>query len=74
MPADIADTIRETIHRYNEEGLARAKHELTVERAKSAALLSYLEASDPDFYRPEIDRLRREAEGDGRGHDQEGGV
>lgn len=73
VPADIADAIREALHRHNEESLARAQHELTVERAKSAALLSYFEASDPDFYRPEIDRLRRSFAGDGRGHDQEGG-
>lgn len=70
VPADIADAIRDALHRHNEESLRRAQHELTVERHRSAALLAYLEASDTDFYRPEIDRLRREAAGSGRGDDQ----
>ena len=74
IPADVADAVREAMHRHNEESLARAKHELAVERHRSATLLAYLEASDPDFYRPEIDRLRREAPG-GRGSvDQIGGA
>lgn len=58
VPADIADAIRAAVELHNEESLARAQHELTVARAQNAALLAYLEASDADFYRPEIDRLR----------------
>lgn len=55
---DLSDPIREAVERHNEESLARAHHELTVARAQNAALQAYLEASDADFYRPEIDRLR----------------
>lgn len=73
IPADVADAVREALHRNNEESLARAKHELTVERQRSAALLAYLEAGDADFYRPEIDRLRREASVGGREAAQVGG-
>lgn len=72
IPADIADAVRDALHHHNEESLSRAKHELAIERRRSAALLSYLEASDPDFYRPEIDRLRRETSIEGRGADQVG--
>lgn len=73
VPADIADVIRAAVERHNEEGLARARHELTVAKAQNAALLAYLEASDADFYRPEIDRLRGVFAGDGAPADLESG-
>lgn len=72
VPADIADTVRAAVERYNEESLRRAQHELTVARAQNAALISYLAASDPDFYGPEIARLRGENAGLGRPDDYEG--
>lgn len=72
IPADVADTIREALSKHNEESLSRAKHELAVERARNEALLAYFEASDPDFYRAEIDRLRRSPVGLGREADLSG--
>jgi hypothetical protein len=73
VPADVADAVREALHKYTEGTLARAQHELFIERQRSAALLAYLEQSNPDFYRPEIDCLRREAESLGRGTHPVGG-
>jgi hypothetical protein len=70
--ADIVDTIREAVERHNEESLRRAQHELTVAKAQNAALVAYLEASDPDFYGPEITRLRGQAAVLGRPDDHEG--
>lgn len=58
IPADIADAVREAVERQNEEGLARAKHEAFVARQQNAFLASQLAAIDPDFYGPEIARLR----------------
>jgi hypothetical protein len=68
VPADLADAIRDAVHRHNEEGLKRAEHELTIVKRQNASLLAFLEASDADFHRVEIDRLRRSASEDGRGH------
>lgn len=58
IPADIADAVREAVERQNEEGLARAKHELFVARQQGAVMAAQLAAIDPDFYGPEIARLR----------------
>lgn len=46
VPADIADAIREAVERHNEEGLARAKHELFVAQQANAVLLARLSALD----------------------------
>lgn len=73
IPADIADAVREAVAKHNEESLSRAKHELEVERARSAALLAYFEASDPAFYGEEIARLRRSPVGLGSSADLQGG-
>jgi hypothetical protein len=58
VPADIADSVREAVQRHNEESLARAKHELFVARKENALLAARLGEVDPDFYGPEIARLR----------------
>ncbi len=58
IPADIADSVREALERYNEEGLARAKHEAFVARQQAALMAARLGAIDPDYYGPDIDRLR----------------
>lgn len=58
VPADLADAIREAVSRHNEESLSRAKHELFIAQQQNAALLAQLEMRDPDFYGPEIARLR----------------
>lgn len=49
VPADIADTVRAALAQHNEESLSRAKHELTIERAKAAALQRELERIDPAY-------------------------
>lgn len=64
VPADIADAIRAAVEHHNKEGLARAQHELAVAQARNSALMAYLEASNPDFYGAEIDRLGRPLSGD----------
>jgi hypothetical protein len=69
VPADLADAVREAVHRHNEESLSRAKHELFVAKQQNAALLAQLASVDPDFYGPEIDRLRRSPLGDGNADD-----
>lgn len=58
VPADLADTIREAVQRHNEEGLRRAKHEAYVARQQAGVLAARLSEIDPDFYGPDIDRLR----------------
>lgn len=73
VPADLADAIREAVARHNEESLNRARHELFVAQTANAALLARLEAVDPDFYRPEIDRLGRQGAGDRRLSDLQSG-
>lgn len=73
VPADLADAVREAVARYNEESLARAKHELFIERQKSAVLAKRLLEVDPDRYRQEADRLRRSSGGLGRGANSLGG-
>lgn len=73
VPADIADAVRDAVARHNEESLARAKHELFIERQKSAALAARLRSIDPDRYREEIDLLRGAVSGVGRGADLQGG-
>ena len=65
IPADIADTIREAVERHNEESLARARHQLAIAERSNGALVARLMEIDPDFYGPDIDRLRR-VFGDGR--------
>lgn len=57
VPADIADAIREAVERHNEESLSRAKHEAFMARQQAAVLAARLSEIDPDFYRPDIDRL-----------------
>jgi hypothetical protein len=57
VPADIADAIREAVERHNEESLSRAKHEAFIARRQAAVLAARLSEIDPDFYRPDIDRL-----------------
>lgn len=59
VPADIADSIRAALHKHNEESLSRAKHELFVTQQANAIMASRLGEIDPDFYGPEITRLRR---------------
>lgn len=73
VPADLADAIREALHRHNEETLSRAKHELFIARQQNAALLAQLEVRDPDFYGPEIARLRGSPVGLGRNPDLQSG-
>jgi len=53
--------------------LSRARHELTIARAQNAALLAQLEVRDPDFYGPEIARLRGSSFGDRRHPDFQSG-
>lgn len=64
VPADLADTIREAVSRQNEEGLARAKHELFVAQRQNAILAARLLEIDPHSYRAEIDCLRGAPVGD----------
>lgn len=64
VPADIADSIREALERYNEESLSRARHEAFIAEQRAAILSARLMEIDPDFYGPEIDALRRTASGD----------
>ena len=59
VPADLADAVREAVERHNEEGLARAKHELFIERQRNALLAARLSEINPDIYRSEIHSLRR---------------
>lgn len=73
VPADLADAIREAVEHHKEETLSRAKHELYVAKMQNAALLAQLEAIDPDFYGPEISRLRGSAPSDRRGSDLQSG-
>ncbi len=58
VPADLADAVREAVERHNEESLARARHELFVSQKTNAIMAARLLAIDPDFYGPEISRLR----------------
>jgi hypothetical protein len=69
IPADIADAIREAVQKHNEEGLARAQHELAVAKAANAVMAARLSEIDADFYGPEIARLRRPLPGDRGGDD-----
>lgn len=73
VPADLADTIREALNRHNEESLSRAKHELFVARKANAAMAARLLEIDPDFYGPEVDRLRGSPSGGRRDADLPGG-
>jgi hypothetical protein len=54
IPADIADAIREAVHRHNEEGLARAQHDQQVLRVRLARLEAALASIDPDFHGPQM--------------------
>lgn len=74
VPADIADTIRDAVERHNEESLARAKHEAFIARRQAEVMAARLAEIDPDFYGPEIDRLRRPTAGLGRRHHHAGGA
>lgn len=65
VPADIADAIREAVERHNEEGLARARHEAFIARRQAAIMAARLAEIDPDFYGPEIARLRGSDTGHG---------
>lgn len=69
VPADIADRIREALERHNEETLSRAKHEAFIAEQRAAILSARLMEIDPDFYGPEIDRLRKPAIGGRSDHD-----
>lgn len=72
VPADLADAIREAVHRHNEESLSRAKHEAFIARQEAGILAARLLEIDPDFYGPEIDRLRRPTVGAGSDADLSG--
>ena len=63
VPADLADSIREAVNRFNEESLRRAKHELFVAQQRADVLAAQLAEIDPDRHRSSIDRLRRQAVG-----------
>lgn len=63
VPADIADSIREALERHNEESLSRARHEAFIAKQQAAVMAARLAEIDPDFYGPEIDRLRFNASG-----------
>jgi len=67
IPADIADAVREAVEKHNEESLSRAKHELLIAQKVNAAMASRLVEIDPDFYGPEIARLRGQAVAVGHG-------
>lgn len=69
IPADIADTVREAVEKHNEENLARAEHELFIAQQANAVMAARLAEIDPDFYGPEINRLRGPDTGDRRGAD-----
>jgi hypothetical protein len=71
--ADLVDSVREALTRHNEESLSRAKHEAFIERQRADALAARLSQVDPDFYRPEIDRMRRSALGGRRRSDFQSG-
>jgi hypothetical protein len=71
--ADLVDCVRDALHRHNEEGLSRAKHELYLAQQANAVLAARLGEIDPDFYGPDIDRLRRSAVGDRSGTDLQSG-
>ena|SRR5690242_15243479 len=58
VPADIADSVREALERHNEESLSRAKHEAFIATKRAEVMAARLAEIDPDFYGPEIDRLR----------------
>lgn len=74
VPADIADAVREALHRHNEESLSRAKHELFVAHQANAVMASRLAAIDADFYGPQIDALGWSDTGHGRDDDFPGGA
>lgn len=73
VPADLADVIRESVERQNEESLNRAKHELFVAQKLNEAMAARLLEIDPDFYGPEIARLRGPFVGSRRGDDLQSG-
>ncbi len=73
IPADIADAVRDAVNSYNEESLTRARHETFIARQRASILAARLMEIDPDFYGPEIDRLRGRTAGPGRGADSLGG-
>lgn len=69
VPADIADSVREALERHNQESLNRAKHEAFVAHKRAEILAERLMEVDPDFYGPEINRLRLSASGKRNGDD-----
>lgn len=70
--ADIVDQIREAVERHNEESLARAKHEAFIAKQQAQVMAARLAEIDPDFYGPEIDRLRWSGSGGGCVDDRAG--
>lgn len=71
--ADIVDAVRAAVERHNEEGIARAKHETLIAQKVAAVAMARLREIDPDFYRPEIDRLGHVSDGLGSPADRVGG-
>src|SRR5690348_15379695 len=61
--ADIAERIREPLERHNEGSLSRARQEVFIAKQQAAVMAARLAEVDPDFYGPEIDRLRFNASG-----------